>query len=166
MKQYWLIKSEPITYSIDHLKKDGTTPWTGVRNYQARNFMRAMKVGDEILFYHSSCPVPCVYGIAKVASAPYPDDSQFEKKSPYYEPRATKEKPVWDLVDVTFVKKLAVPIPLTAIRSNKALSGMSLLQKGSRLSVTPVMAEEYKEILGMRALHQKYSRIKVSNIYE
>jgi predicted RNA-binding protein with PUA-like domain len=147
MTRYWLMKSEPISYSIDHLKKDGTTPWTGIRNFQARNFMREMKIGDEILFYHSSCPVPGVYGVAKVASLPYPDQTQFDIKSPHYELRATKEKPVWDLVDITFVKKLDAPVTLSNIRANKALSEMALLQKGSRLSVTPVSSQEFKEIL-------------------
>ena len=148
MTRYWLMKSEPNSYSIDHLKKDGTTAWTGVRNFQARNFMREMKVRDGVLFYHSSCSVPGVYGIAKVASEPYPDKTQFDAKSPYYEPRAKKEKPVWDLVDIAFVKKFDTPVTLSDIRANKKLSEMVLLQKGSRLSVTPVTAEEYKTILG------------------
>ncbi len=141
------MKSEPNSYSIDHLKKDGTTAWTGVRNFQARNFMREMKVGDVVLFYHSSCPVPGVYGVARVVSLPHPDETQFDTKSPYYEPHATKEKPIWDLVDIAFVKKLDEPVTLTDIRANTALSKMSLLQKGSRLSVTPVTREEYSTIL-------------------
>jgi predicted RNA-binding protein with PUA-like domain len=113
---YWLIKSEPETYGIDHLKADKKTAWTGVRNFQARNFMQTMKIGDPVLFYHSSCKVPGVYGIATVASAPYPDPTQFDASSHYYEPRATTQKPVWYLVDVAFVRKLEEPIRLPQIR--------------------------------------------------
>ena len=146
--KYWLMKSEPESYGIDHLKADKKTAWTGVRNFQARNYMQQMQLGDEILFYHSSCAVPGVYGIAKVASAPYPDPSQFEKGGHYYEPRATKEKPVWYLVDIAFVKKLKEPITLPQIRQNPKLSKMMILQPGSRLSVTPVAEEHYEEITG------------------
>lgn len=142
------MKSEPESYGIDHLKADKKTAWTGVRNFQARNYMQQMQLGDEILFYHSSCAVPGVYGIAKVASAPYPDPSQFEKGGHYYEPRATKEKPVWYLVDIAFVKKLKEPITLPQIRQNPKLSKMMILQPGSRLSVTPVAEEHYEEITG------------------
>jgi predicted RNA-binding protein with PUA-like domain len=141
---HWLIKSEPSTYGIDHLQKDCQTPWTGVRNYQARNFMQQMQVGDPVLFYHSSCAVPGVYGLAAVASAPYPDPTQFDPKSPYYEPRSTKEKPVWYLVDMKFVQKFKEPVTLTEIRENPKLKGLMILQRGSRLSVTPVGAEEFK----------------------
>lgn len=143
---YWLIKSEPSTYSIDDLKKDKKTAWTGVRNFQARNYMRQMKPGDHVLFYHSSCPVPGIYGIAKVASLPYPDPTQFDTKSDYFEPRATKEKPVWDLVDVAFVKKLKEPISLAALRGNPKLKDMMLLQPGSRLSITLVSENEFNTL--------------------
>ena len=138
------MKSEPETYGIDHLKADKKTAWTGVRNFLARNYMRdEMQVGDQVLFYHSSCKVPGVYGIAKVASAPYPDPTQFDTTSDYYEPRATKEKPVWYLVDIAFVKKLKEPVTLTDIRANSKLKSMVILQPGSRLSITPVASEHF-----------------------
>jgi predicted RNA-binding protein with PUA-like domain len=144
---YWLVKSEPTSYSIDHLKKDKKTAWTGVRNYTARNFMRdGMQLGDPVLFYHSSCPVPGVYGVAKVASAPYPDPTQFDPASPYYEPRATKEKPVWYLVDIAFVKKLDKPVTLEQIRNNPKLKDMEILRRGSRLSVTGVSKNNFDDI--------------------
>ena len=146
MKQYWLIKSEPESYGIEHLKKDKKTPWTGVRNFQARNFMQSMHVGDPILFYHSSCAVPGVYGIARVASLPYPDATQFDPKSPYVDARAKKEKPLWYLVDVAYVSTCKNPVSLTRIRTEKKLAAMKLLQPGSRLSVTPVSKEEYEHI--------------------
>lgn len=146
MKNYWLVKSEPETYGIDHLRKDGTTAWEGVRNFQARNYMREMRPGDTVLFYHSSCEVPGIYGLAEVSSLPYPDRSQFDAKGHYFEPRATKEKPLWDHVDIAFVRKLEEPITLAALRANKKLTGMKLLQPGSRLSVTPVTGAEYTEI--------------------
>lgn len=142
------MKSEPVSYSITHLQKDKKTPWTGVRNFLARNYMQKdMRIGDEILFYHSSCPVPGVYGIAKVASAPYPDATQYDKKGHYFEPRATKEKPVWYLVDIAFVAKAKYPLPLTTMREIKALSQMKLLQPGSRLSITPVTKKEFDTVV-------------------
>lgn len=137
------MKSEPESYGIDHLKADMQTAWTGVRNFQARNYMREMHPGDQVLFYHSSCPVPGVYGIAKVVSLPYSDPTQFDPKSRYYEPRATKDKPVWDLVDIKFVKKFKDPITLAQIRANPKLKAMLILQAGSRLSVTPVAEEHF-----------------------
>lgn len=112
-RNFWLMKSEPESYGIDHLKKDRKTAWTGVRNFQARNYMREMKPGDQVLFYHSSCKVPGVYGIAEVASPPYPDPTQFDPKSPYYEKRATEAKPIWDLVDISFLKKFDEPVTLS-----------------------------------------------------
>jgi predicted RNA-binding protein with PUA-like domain len=144
-QKHWLVKSEPTSYSIDHLKKDKKTAWTGVRNYTARNFMRdGMQLGDPVLFYHSSCPVPGVYGVAKVASASYPDPTQFDPASPYYEPRATKDKPVWYLVDIAFVKKLDKPVTLEQIRANPELKDMEILKRGSRLSVTGVSEKQFK----------------------
>ncbi len=142
-KQYWLVKSEPESYGIAHLKKDKVTAWTGVRNFQARNNMREMRAGDCVLFYHSNCKVPGIYGIAKVASAPYADPTQFDPKSRYYEPRATKEKSVWDLVDIAFVEELKEPITLPDLRANPKLAKMLILQPGSRLSVTPVSPEHF-----------------------
>jgi predicted RNA-binding protein with PUA-like domain len=146
-QKHWLVKSEPTSYSIDHLKKDKKTAWTGVRNYTARNFMRdGMQLGDPVLFYHSSCPVPGVYGVAKVASASYPDPTQFDPASPYYEPRATTEKPVWYLVDIAFVKKLDEPVTLEQIRNDPKLKDMEILKRGSRLSVTGVSKEDFAMI--------------------
>ncbi|HEX7651617.1 MAG TPA: EVE domain-containing protein [Candidatus Paceibacterota bacterium] len=146
-KRYWLMKSEPESYSIDHLKRDKKTPWSGVRNFQARNYMREMQPGDGVLFYHSSCAVPGVYGIGKVASKAHPDLTQFDPKSPYYDKRATKDKPIWDLVDVAFVRKLKRPVSITEMRANKKLSGMATFRKGSRLSVTPVTATEFEAFI-------------------
>lgn len=148
-KKYWLMKSEPESYSVDHLKADGKTAWTGVRNFLARNYMRdEMQVGDGVLFYHSSCKVPGVYGIAKVASAPYPDPTQFDPSSDYFEPRATTEKPVWYLVDIAFASKLKEPITLTDIRANAKLRAMAILAPGTRLSITPVSPEHFTAISG------------------
>src|SRR3984885_14101569 len=146
--RYWLMKSEPDEASIDHLahapKK--TLPWTGVRNYQARNFMRdAMQVGDGVLFYHSSCPQPGIAGIAKVSSTAYPDPTQFDPKSPYFDPKSTQETPRWLLVDVVFKKKIQL-IPLAALREHDELADMRVLAKGNRLSITPVTTGEWSFI--------------------
>lgn len=145
--QYWLVKSEPESYGIEHLKKDKQTPWTGVRNFTARNYLREMRPGDKVLFYHSSCAVPGVYGLAEVASLSYPDPTQFDPNSPYYDKRATKEKPLWDLVDIKYVKTLERPVTLSEIRKNKKLQGMQILAKGNRLSVITITKVEYEEIL-------------------
>ena len=147
---YWLVKSEPLSYGIDHLKRDKNTAWTGVRNFQARNYMRdGMHVGDVVLYYHSNCKEPGIYGLAKVASAPYPDPTQFDAKSHYFEKRATKEKPVWYLVDIAFVKKFKEPILLTDIRERSEFSRMMILQPGSRLSITPVDETHAKALIAM-----------------
>lgn len=144
----WLMKTEPDTFSIDDLARVKREPWTGVRNFTARNFMRdEMQIGDTVLFYHSSCPVPGVYGEARVASKAYPDPTQFDKKSQYYDARATEEKPLWFLVDVEFVRKLDEPYTLAMMRANKELVEMVCLQPGSRLSVSPVTDKEAREIL-------------------
>ena len=150
-RRYWLMKSEPDAFSIDDLQRVGTEPWTGVRNYQARNNMRAMQVGDGVLFYHSSCDVPGIVGVATVASAPYPDPTQFDKKSDYHDPKATREQPRWELVDVTFERKLKRTIPLEEIRQHTdALGeGFALTQRGSRLSVLPVTAAQWKLLLSL-----------------
>jgi predicted RNA-binding protein with PUA-like domain len=133
------MKSEPDVYSIDDLARDGRTAWTGVRNYQARNFMRdGMRVGDRVFFYHSTAEPPGIAGLAEVCSAPYPDPTQFDPRSPYHEPRATPDKPVWVLVDVQFVAKFRRVIPLDTLRADPGLAGLILLQRGSRLSVQPV----------------------------
>ena len=150
-KRHWLMKSEPGDFSIDDLQRVGTEPWTGVRNYQARNFMRQMQVGDGVLFYHSNAEVPGIYGIAEVASTPYPDPTQFKKKSKYHDPKATQEQPRWDLVDVKFVRKLARAIPLEEIRTHADALGeeFALIRKGSRLSVLPVSAAQWKLLLAL-----------------
>lgn len=143
-KKYWLIKSEPTTYSIDHLKADGSTPWTGIRNYQARNYMRdSMKVGDLCLFYHSSAKEASdigVAGIAKVVSKPYPDPTASDKKSDYFE---KNPKIIWDLVDIKFVKKFPRLVPLSEIKSDSELSGILVAKKGMRLSIQPVSEKHF-----------------------
>ena len=142
------MKSEPDELSIDDLAAapGKTTAWSGVRNYQARNFMRdRMRIGDKVFFYHSSCPEPGIAGIAEVASAPYPDASQFDPKSPYFDAAATREAPRWVNVDVKFVKKTSF-VSLAELRGEVALSGMRLLSSGNRLSITPVDAKEWKFI--------------------
>jgi len=145
--KYWLMKSEPSEVSIDDALRIGAAPWFGVRNYQARNFMRdQMQIGDGVLFYHSSCDEPGVVGIAEVASTPYPDATQFDASSHYYDPKATPEKPRWILVDVKAIRKTRV-LSLAEMRANEDLASMVVLQKGSRLSITPVTAAEWKTVL-------------------
>ena len=147
--RYWLMKSEPNEVSIDDAlaASEQTVPWTGVRNYQARNFMRdTMQVGDGVLFYHSSCPEPGIAGLAEVASTPYPDDTQFDSQSHYFDPKATRENPRWMLVDVRALQKTRL-IPLAEMRAAAPLEGMQMLQKGSRLSITPVTKCEWNYIV-------------------
>jgi predicted RNA-binding protein with PUA-like domain len=149
--RYWLMKSEPDEVSFDDvLAAPGkTVAWFGVRNYQARNFMRdAMSVGDGVLFYHSSCAVPGVAGIAEVASTPYPDESQFDPASHYHDPKATRENPRWISVDVRAVEEGRY-LPLTEMRANPALEDMVLLQKGSRLSISPVTPAQWNTIVAL-----------------
>ena len=151
-KHYWLMKSEPTDFSIDDLQRVGIEPWTGVRNYQARNFMRdGMQVGDGVLFYHSNCEVPGIYGLGEIASAAYPDPTQFQKKSKYYDDKATHAEPRWLLVDVGFVRKLESPIPLATIRAHADALGedFALTRKGTRLSVLPVTAAQWKTLLSL-----------------
>lgn len=144
---YWLMKSEPGDISIDDLLAAGTLAWCGVRNYQARNFMRdAMQVGDGVLFYHSSCAQPGVAGLAQVVSTAYPDPSQFETDGRYFEPKATLEQPRWISVDLRGLEKTPL-LPLSALRQMPELAEMALLQKGSRLSITPVTAGQWRSIL-------------------
>ncbi|GAB3372507.1 EVE domain-containing protein [Massilia agri] len=147
--RYWLMKSEPDEVSFDDVlaAPKQTVAWFGVRNYQARNFMRdAMSVGDGVLFYHSSCAVPGVAGIAEVASTPYPDASQFDPASHYFDPKATQENPRWISVDVRAVEQGRY-LPLTEMRTIPALEDMVLLQKGSRLSISPVTSGQWNAIL-------------------
>lgn len=144
--RHWLMKSEPDEMSIDALAKlpRRTSAWTGVRNYTARNFMRdAMKVGDLAFFYHSSCPEPGVAGIVRVSSAAHPDETQFDPKSDYFDPKATRETPRWMCVDVTFVEKTRL-VSIAEMRAEKALAGMLTLQRGNRLSITPVTDAEWR----------------------
>jgi predicted RNA-binding protein with PUA-like domain len=148
--RYWLMKTEPDVFSIDDLARVKTEPWTGVRNYQARNFMRDdMAKGDGVLFYHSSCEVPGVAGIAEVASAAYPDPTQFERKSEYYDEKSTREEPRWMLVDVAFKRKLERTITLAELKEQARLDGFALLQRGNRLSVLPVTKAHWDCILAL-----------------
>jgi len=147
--RYWLIKSEPDAYSIDDLSRDGSTPWTGVRNYQARNFMRdQMKPGDRAFFYHSNCEEPGIVGIAEVSKNAYPDATQFDRKSKYFDAGAKPDNPRWLHVDFRFVKKTC-PVTLTELRKHKALANMRILARGNRLSITPVDPAEWKFILDL-----------------
>jgi predicted RNA-binding protein with PUA-like domain len=147
---YWLMKSEPSEYSIDDLARDKKAPWVGVRNYQARNFIRdQMRLGDGVLFYHSSCPEPGVVGLAEVTSTAYPDPTQFKKKSLYYDPKATEEKPRWSVVDVRFVRRFKDVVSLAALRREKNLQQLITLRPGNRLSITPVTKREYETIVAL-----------------
>ena len=143
----WLMKSEPEEFSIDDLVREKSVPWFGVRNYLARNYMRdQMKVGDEVLFYHSSCPEPGIAGLARVSTAAYPDETQFDRTSKYFDPKATRENPRWMLVDVKLVKKTRL-LSLSDMREAKGLEEMVLLQRGNRLSITPVTSGQLKAVL-------------------
>jgi predicted RNA-binding protein with PUA-like domain len=149
MPRYWLMKSEPETFSIDDLAraKDQTTFWDGVRNFQARNLLRdEMAVGDGVLFYHSSADPTAVVGTAKIVGPGRPDPSQFDRKSDHHDPASTKEAPRWFGVDIKLDRKFARPVPLPELRANQALDGMVLLRKGSRLSVQPVTPDEWRVI--------------------
>jgi predicted RNA-binding protein with PUA-like domain len=148
-KHYWLMKSEPGTYSWDDLTREPrkTTCWDGVRNYQARNFLRdEIGVGDGVLFYHSSADPKAVVGVAKVVKAGYPDPSQFDRRSKYHDPKSSKDDPRWYAVDIQAEKALTRPVTLEAMRSTPALKKMRLLQRGNRLSVLPVTAAEWRTI--------------------
>jgi predicted RNA-binding protein with PUA-like domain len=152
---YWLMKSEPSECSIDDAlaAKNATVPWVGVRNYQARNFMRdAMRVGDGVLFYHSSCAEPGIVGVARVASAPYPDPTQFDAKSHYFDPTSKPNQPRWLLVDVQVTRKTRI-LTLPELRSNEALAELVVLKKGNRLSITPVDAHHWQEIVNLLSIN-------------
>jgi len=146
MTALWLMKSEPDVFGIDDLAKKKSEGWNGVRNYQARNFMKAMKVGDRVLFYHSNAKPSGVAGVAEVSRTAYPDATQFDPKNDYYEPRATKENPVWFQVDLRFVSKLARLVPLDELRGMPELEGMMLFKR-SQLSVQPVTPQQWKAIV-------------------
>jgi len=146
--KHWLMKSEPDAYSIDDLERDGREMWDGIRNYQARNMMRDdMKIGDEIFFYHSNCKEPGIVGIARVASEPYPDPTQFDKKSKYFDSKSDKDNPRWCLVDVEFIRKTKRNLTLTEIKAVKSLDDMILTRKGNRLSIMPVSKKHWNRIL-------------------
>ncbi|QQR50234.1 EVE domain-containing protein [Candidatus Nomurabacteria bacterium] len=143
---YWLLKTEGECYSIDDLKRDAKTAWTGIRNYQARNYMRdGMHIGDLALFYHSGANAG-IYGIAKIVSKSYPDLTQFDKKDDHFDPKATKTKPIWQCVDIAFVKKFKQPLLLSQIKFDSALEGMVVRARGSRLSVQPVLENHFTYI--------------------
>lgn len=151
-RRYWLMKSEPDTFSIDDLQRVGIEPWNGVRNYQARNYMRdGMKTGDGVLFYHSNTAVPGIVGLATIASEAYPDPTQFDPKSDYHDPKSNREDPRWLLVDVAFERKLKRNIPLDEIKARADDLGedFALTRRGNRLSVLPVSAAQWKLLLAM-----------------
>lgn len=143
---YWIVKTEPEAYSIDDLARDKKTPWEGVRNYQARNFLRAMEVGDGVLIYHSSTAHKGVYGIGRVQKAAYPDPSQFDNNNHYFDPKATKEKPLWYCPDIAYVEHCNKPVSLAIIKSDPALEGIQLREPGLRLSVMPVTKKHFTYI--------------------
>jgi predicted RNA-binding protein with PUA-like domain len=148
--RYWLMKSEPDEFGIGDLvaAKGQTTSWFGVRNYQARNYMREMKLGDRAFFYHSSCPEPGIAGIVEVSRLAHPDVTQFDPKSEYYDPKSRRDEPRWWNVDVTLVEKTRL-VPLAEMREAPALASMITLRKGNRLSITPVTPEEWKAVAGL-----------------
>lgn len=148
--KYWLMKSEPDTYGIDDLEQDGTEPWDGVRNYQVRNMFRDdMRPGDKAFFYHSSCAEPAIVGIMKIASRAYPDPTQFDPESKYYDPKSDPEDPRWLLVDVAFDRRLKRPVTLKELKEQRGLDGFLLTRRGNRLSVFPVSREHWKAILAL-----------------
>jgi predicted RNA-binding protein with PUA-like domain len=148
--KYWLIKSEPGAFSIDDLakSKNHTTYWDGVRNYQARNFIRdEMKTGDKVIFYHSSTEVPAAVGICEIVKEAYPDFTAFDPENIHYDPKSKKESPAWFMVDIKFIKKFSRQVTIAEIKENNKLQKMSLIQRGNRLSVMPVTKDEYDEII-------------------
>jgi predicted RNA-binding protein with PUA-like domain len=150
MTQYWLFKSEPDTFGFDRLEREGSTEWSGVRNFQARNYMKSMKLGDLGFFYHSSTKVPGIAGIVRVTREAYPDFTARERGGDYFDPRATLENPIWEMVDVAFECRLPRYVTLAELRANASLAAtMVLLKKGSRLSVQPVAEREWKIVLKM-----------------
>lgn len=148
-RRYWLVKSEPNAFSIDDLlhAPQRTTSWDGVRNYQARNYLRDMGIGDYVLFYHSNADPPSIVGIAEVVRTAYPDETQFDKRSHHYDPTSTAAAPRWDMVDITHRETFKKSLPLDQLRQEPTLKGMVLLRKGSRLSVQPVTESEWTTIV-------------------
>lgn len=156
--KYWIMKSEPIVFGIDALAKKPhqTEPWDGVRNYQARNFIREMRNGDYAFFYHSNCKVPGIVGTMKIVSDPYPDNAAFNPESRYFDPKSTPENPRWHQVDVQFQEKFEHPISLQALKNNPFLENILIIRKGNRLSITPIKKDEWQNILSMKnALSKK-----------
>ena len=150
MPQYWLMKSEPDVYSFDQLKNDKTTSWDGVRNYQARNFMRdEMKKGDLSFFYHSNCEEPAIVGLMEIVREAYPDHTAFLANEKYFDAKSDPDNPRWFMVDVRFKKKFKKPVSLKALKGERSLAQMRLVQRGNRLSILPVVAKEWKHILKM-----------------
>ncbi|HUP47896.1 MAG TPA: EVE domain-containing protein [Thermoanaerobaculia bacterium] len=139
----WLMKCEPAAYTIDDLERDGTTSWEGVRNFQARNFMREMKVGDKVFFYASNAEPSGVTGLAEVSRAAYPDPFATKKGHRYFDPKATAEDPIWSMVDIRFVEKFPATVPLDGLRKTRGLENMGVIRKGNRLSIQPVTKSEY-----------------------
>ena len=164
--RYWLMKSEPDTFSIQDLEKapKRTTCWDGVRNYQARNFMRAMKIGDQVLFYHSNADPPAIVGIAEIVREAYPDRSALDPHDSHYDPNSTAASPVWDMVDVRLIRIFAEPLALDGLRRHSGLKGMELLRKGSRLSVQPVRPREWRVIVGLEQLGLKKSGKRLKKV--
>jgi predicted RNA-binding protein with PUA-like domain len=150
---YWLIKSEPSSYSIDDMARDKSADWTGIRNYQARNFIREMKPSDICLFYHSGGEEKGIYGLVKVMSSAKPDETQFKRSDSHFDPKSTEEKPIWYSVEVKFVEKFIAPVYLSEIKRDPQLSGMVVAQQGSRLSVQPVSPPHYEHII--KLAHRK-----------
>ena len=149
-RNYWLMKSEPDAFSIDDLAAVKNEPWDGIRNYQARNFMREMKVGDGILFYHSSCKIPGVVGTAEVTKEIYPDHTAWDPSSKYFDSKSTPDKPRWEMVDVALVEKWPNPVTLKQLKAEPALGDFMLLRKGMRLSIMPVTQPQWECINKMR----------------
>lgn len=150
---YWLMKSEPETFGIDHLAAQGVALWDGVRNYQARNFLRQMQVGDAALFYHSNCKVPAIVGQMTIVRAGYPDPTQFNPEHHYYDPKSSADNPRWTGVDVQFVEKWPQVLPLEQLRQMPELENLALLRRGNRLSLMPLTAAEWSAILSVAQLH-------------
>jgi len=150
--KYWLIKSEPSAYSIDDLVRDKITHWDGVRNYQARNFMRdEMKIGDKVLFYHSNAEPTAIVGVCEVIKEGYPDLTAYDPEDKHYDPKSKLESPTWIMVNIKIIQKLKRPVTLAEIRINSKLQNMQLVKRGNRLSVMPISEKEFDEILKLRA---------------
>ncbi len=150
---YWLMKSEPEVFSLDDLARRPrqTEPWDGVRNYQARNYLSAMRKGDLAFFYHSNCPEPAVVGIVEIVREAYPDSTAFDPRSEYYDPKSTPARPRWVRVDVRFEQRLPRPVTLAEIKADAALADLPLVKRGNRLSVMPVTAAQWKRVLALAA---------------